>query len=122
MAEPSQALRTSLAGRYDVERELGEGGMATIYLADDVGLIDAGVVGDDTSGLQPFYVMPLINGETLEPCADDARARPRGSHLYARVCAALSDVLRFTRRSALPASHRENWSRRAKTRSIEIRS
>jgi len=105
MGDPSQALRTSLAGRYDVERELGEGGMATVYLADDVrhgrkvaikvlrseiaatlgterflaeikltaklqhphilGLIDSGVVGDADSGFQPFYVMPLITGETL---------------------------------------------------------
>jgi len=105
MTEPYQALRTSLSGRYDVERELGEGGMATVYLANDVrhgrkvaikvmrpeiaatlgterflaeitltaklqhphilGLIDSGVIGDESSGLQPFYVMPLIKGETL---------------------------------------------------------
>jgi len=36
MAEPHDLLRSSLAGRYDVERELGEGGMATVYLAHDV--------------------------------------------------------------------------------------
>ena len=29
-------LRTALAGRYDVEREIGRGGMATVYLARDV--------------------------------------------------------------------------------------
>ena len=29
-------LRTALAGRYTVERELGRGGMATVYLADDL--------------------------------------------------------------------------------------
>ena len=29
-------LATALAGRYAVERELGHGGMATVYLADDL--------------------------------------------------------------------------------------
>jgi serine/threonine protein kinase/tetratricopeptide (TPR) repeat protein len=36
MAEADDILRRSLADRYDVERELGEGGMATVYLANDV--------------------------------------------------------------------------------------
>jgi serine/threonine-protein kinase len=36
MTGPHDLLRSSLAGRYDVERELGEGGMATVYLAHDV--------------------------------------------------------------------------------------
>jgi serine/threonine-protein kinase len=31
-----QRLRAALAGRYTVERELGQGGMATVYLATDV--------------------------------------------------------------------------------------
>ena len=40
MAEPTSdlpgRLRAALAGRYDVERELGAGGMATVYLAHDL--------------------------------------------------------------------------------------
>ena len=35
MTTPAQ-LNTSLTGRYDVEREIGRGGMATVYLARDV--------------------------------------------------------------------------------------
>ena len=36
MTEAVSLLRTSLAGRYELERELGSGGMATVYLARDV--------------------------------------------------------------------------------------
>jgi hypothetical protein len=36
MASPLEALRLALAGRYSLERELGAGGMATVYLAHDV--------------------------------------------------------------------------------------
>jgi len=35
-AAVEDALRAGLAGRYDVERELGRGGMATVYLARDL--------------------------------------------------------------------------------------
>ncbi len=34
-AHTEEALRSALAGRYDVERELGRGGTATVYLAHD---------------------------------------------------------------------------------------
>src|ERR1041384_1260655 len=36
MADLSERVRASLAGRYTIERELGRGGMATVYLAREV--------------------------------------------------------------------------------------
>jgi len=37
MSQPVDRVKASLADRYHVERELGAGGMATVYLAHDVG-------------------------------------------------------------------------------------
>jgi eukaryotic-like serine/threonine-protein kinase len=36
VADPLELLRTALEGRYAVERLIGEGGMATVYLASDI--------------------------------------------------------------------------------------
>ncbi len=38
MSDPVTRLNAALEGRYAIERELGEGGMATAYLADDLKL------------------------------------------------------------------------------------
>ncbi len=36
MSDPITRLNAALEGRYGIERELGEGGMATVYLAEDI--------------------------------------------------------------------------------------
>ncbi len=38
MSDPVSRLNAALEGRYTIERELGEGGMATVYLAKDLRL------------------------------------------------------------------------------------
>jgi serine/threonine protein kinase len=36
MTDRLEELKTAFKGKYEIERELGHGGMATVYLAQDV--------------------------------------------------------------------------------------
>ena len=111
MPDAVTRLNAALEGRYAIERELGEGGMATVYLADDlkhnrkVALKVlktelAAIVGAErflaeiqvTANLQHphilplfdsgeadsflFYVMPYVEGETLQDRIDRERQLP----------------------------------------------
>ncbi len=111
MADTVTRLNAALEGRYAIERELGEGGMATVYLANDlkherkVALKVlkpelAAVVGAErflaeikvTANLQHphilplhdsgeadsflFYVMPYVEGETLQARIDRDKQLP----------------------------------------------
>jgi serine/threonine-protein kinase len=41
MTDLLDRLKTALADRYAIEREIGSGGMATVYLAEDLRLVAA---------------------------------------------------------------------------------
>ncbi|MDH4045824.1 MAG: serine/threonine protein kinase, partial [Gemmatimonadota bacterium] len=111
MTETTQRLSTALADRYRIERELGAGGMATVYLAQDLKhdrqvalkLLRpelGAILGGErflqeikvTANLQHphilplfdsgsadgllFYVMPLVEGETLRQRLDREKQLP----------------------------------------------
>ena len=127
MSDPIARLNAALEGRYAIERELGEGGMATVYMADDlkherkVALKVlkpelAAVVGMERflkeirtiAQLQhphilplydsgeadghPFYVMPLVEGESLGDRITRERTLPveEATRLICEVADALS--------------------------------
>jgi TolB-like protein/predicted Ser/Thr protein kinase len=83
--DPITSLNAALEGRYRVERELGEGGMAVVYLADDLKhgrkvalkVIKpdlAAVVGDErflaeirtTANLQHPHILPLFDSGSAD--------------------------------------------------------
>ncbi len=136
LADTIARLSAALADRYRFERELGHGGMATVYLAEDLKhhrrvavkvlrpelaasigaerflreiettanlrhphilpLYDSGDVADpgDSAGERfLFYVMPLVEGETLRARLDRERQLPIDEAL--RIAREVSDALSY---------------------------
>ena len=128
MTEPSQPPEPVLAGRYALGREIGRGGMATVYRAHDhrhdrpvavkvlrpelatfgyhpdrflreirfvAGLVHPNILPLHDSGEadgMPFYVMPLVEGETLRARLDrDARLPVAEAVRIARLVAGALD-------------------------------
>ncbi len=59
MTEITSRLSTALADRYKIERHLGEGGMATVYLAEDLKHErKVAVKGDNGSKIPAVSVSP----------------------------------------------------------------
>jgi len=121
-------LNVALAGRYHIERELGAGGMATVYLGDDlrhrrkvaIKVLRpelAAAIGTErflreittTAGLRHphilplfdsgesggflFYVMPLVEGESLRQRLDRERQLPLDDAL--QIAREVADALSY---------------------------
>src|SRR6188508_740597 len=139
MPDSPSRLAAALADRYRIERELGQGGMATVYLAQDLKherkvavkvlrpelaavigaerflseikttanlqhphilpLFDSGRTGgngDDRADDFLFYVMPLIEGESLRDRLNREKQLPIGDAL--RIAGEVASALDYAHR------------------------
>ena len=130
MTDALQHLSAALAGRYRIEREVGAGGMATVYLAAVLGaerfvqeikttaalqhphilpLYDSGRAGGPAGGAGAeflFYVMPYIAGETLR----------EKLNRETQLGIARSSTGRRSSGSRRPCASRPRWRTRSTTR------
>ena len=86
MTDRLEELKSALKGKYEIERELGHGGMATVYLADDVKherQVAVKVLRPDLAAalgpdrfLARYVSPPTLRTRTFFRCT--IRAKPRG--------------------------------------------
>ena len=69
MSDPVPRLNAALEGRYGIERELGEGGMATVYLADSQLWMVLSSTGAHRL-LEDLPSYPYVDPEILERARD----------------------------------------------------
>ncbi len=113
MTDPHEALHEALAGKYELEKVLGEGGMGTVYLARDrkhdrqvaIKTIHPELTTTEvrnrfereiqiTAHLQHPHILPLLDSGV----AGETRSRPR--RVVGRLCGlwgvSLQSVARFS--------------------------
>ena len=70
MTEITERLSTALADRYKIERRLGEGGMATVYLAEDLrhhSKVAVKVLRPELAAVLPRHLTPGLDVDILPP-------------------------------------------------------
>ncbi|MFB3110748.1 MAG: serine/threonine-protein kinase [Gemmatimonadales bacterium] len=132
MPEITAQLSTALADRYKLERHLGEGGMATVYLAEDlkhdrkvaVKVLRpelAAVIGAErflneikvTANLQHPHILPLHDSGDADNCLYNVMPYIEGDTLRDKLDRekqlAIEDAIEITRSiaSALDYAHRQ---------------
>ena len=128
MSAQADRLATSLAGRYTIDRELGAGGMATVYLAHDVRHdrdvaikvlhpdLGAALGGErflseirTTARLQHPHILPLLDSGEADGLLFYVMPFVRGETLRARLeherQLSIPDALRIAREVADALSH-----------------